>query len=436
MAYAPEQDQNQQQGQNPLAQPPTTSSAPGAGPGAVKGSTAPQATPTQPFQNLQAYLTANAPQISQQAGQISGNLANQYGQVQSDINQGKESFNQQIQSGYTAPNQDIINQAVSNPAQFAQNPENVKAFQSLYNDQYTGPANYETSSPYGALNAEVQNAVSQANAFKTPAGAQTYFQNQNPNATKGGNILDTVLLQGNPEAYQQILSAAKPFENLPGYLNQSVTDVNQNIQNAQNTAQQTAQGLQNQFVGQGGIIPTFQNELQNRVNQNEANREALNQEYQIRQQIQSELNPVLGNMPNSLTDYLSKNYFNLQPNQTPATLQNVSTPEDYQRAQALASLTGQPGILPTDASQAGTFNIPQFEQTGNKGQQESQIVKNYLNAFTTPGGQPITQQARNEPPNSQANQQLAKLNEMFPDTVQKSLGYYLNGQPVYFYDIR
>lgn len=269
MAFDPnQQDPNQQNQQNQTSdQIPTTSSAPGAGPapaGAGKG-TAPQATPAQPFQNLQAYLGANAPQVTDQANKIAGNLNNQYGQVKSAIDQGQTDFGKQVNGGYVQNNPNLVDQAASHPTDFVSNPDNVKAFQSLYNDTYTGPTNYESTGSYGDMSANVNKAMSDASLLGTNAGVQTYFQNQNPNATKGGSILDSVLLQGTPEAYSAIQNAAKPFANLNDYLNNATTVSDKNASDAAANAHQVATDAQNRFTGSGGVIPNFEKDFSDRL---------------------------------------------------------------------------------------------------------------------------------------------------------------------------
>jgi len=423
MAFDPnQQDPNQQNQQNPLlAQTmPMTSSAPGAGPAAApagKG-TAPQATPTQPFQNLSAYLSANAPQITQQANQIAGNLNDVYGQTKTGIDTGVKDFGNQVTAGYTAPNPDVVKNASENPSAFVSDPNNVKAFQSLYNDTYSGPANFESTGAYGDINANVNKAISQANLLNSPEGVQTYFQNNNPNATKGGNILDTVLLQGSPEAYTTVQNAAKPFSSLSDYLNQGVTASDQAAQTAQKTADQTAADVRNKFTGANGIIPTFQSGLDTRLastlsdaqsradrikkyfqdldstkglsslNWNTGNKSGAgltpedilsninNKDFEsmginpatdiegyntsARSLDPLVFNTRLGELNGSiLAPFNSSDYLQQQSPEATITRSNVATPDEYSEAAALQTLTGNDlssWLNPSNASQAGTFN--------------------------------------------------------------------------------
>lgn len=399
MAYDPNQEENKNQPQtSPLAAP-TSSSAP-SGPAPSGGKSAPQSTPAQPFQNLQAYLGANTPQVNQQASNIASNLGTQYGQVKSDIDTANTNFGNQVNSGYTPANTDLTGRAASNPSDFVTNPNDVTAFKQLYNDAYAGPENFETSDTYGNLNSQVNKAVNNANLVNSTGGLQTYFQGQNPNATKGGNILDTVLLQGTPEAYQTVKSAAQPFNTLPDYLSGAVNTADTGVQNAKDTAQGISQGLQNQFTGTGGVIPTFQQTLADELTgaRNTANtrlgdvRNALNgivnnvkigpghaiampsnvsdqalqdmgltrQQYTDIASKQNTLayrtDPQLGagNPVVTPTDLMT--YLTAQNPDVNITSANTPTSDEYAKDAALAQLTGGNPNL-TDVSQAGKANL-------------------------------------------------------------------------------
>lgn len=394
MAYDPaQQDPNQQQNQSATANPMTTSSAPGAGPGASTGKNAatPQSAPTQPFQNLQSYLTANTPQVNQQAQTISGNLNNQYGQVQSDINKATSEFGNQVKGGY-AQNEDVLNQAASNPSSFVSNPENMKAFQSLYNDTYSGPTNFEGSEPYGSLSKEISSATQNASNFNSLPGMQTYFQNQNPNATKGGNILDSVLLQGNPEAVSQVQNAAKPFANLNDYLNTATTQANQGVTDAQKAASDISANAQNRFTGE--VIPSFQNTINNQVIQNrtQAQQREDNAKAALELKNANDLNIIPGQEPKISDQTLSdlglgrdqlesmiaqRDFINNTGTQSPIDLAsylgltqqspeaqinaaNSASSNDYANAEALSKLTGQDlssFLNQADISKANTANL-------------------------------------------------------------------------------
>src|SRR5579864_7687242 len=186
MSFLPINEQNQQAPQGQTTNAPTSSgnvpaqtggsAGAGAGGGAAKGSMT--GTPTQfgsSASKLGDYLSANAPQIQNQANTVAQGLNTQYGQVGTDITNAANQFNQQVQGGYAAPNQDIVQQALANPTQFASNPSNVSAFQGQLNDTYTGPQNFESTTPYSNIQNEVNTAVQNAGFLNSPAGLKTYF---------------------------------------------------------------------------------------------------------------------------------------------------------------------------------------------------------------------------------------------------------------------
>ena len=373
MAFLPPEQQNQYapQGQTTGAgtnsAPPQTGGSAGAGSGASKagGEPSSQGTSTQfgsSSSKLGDYLTANAPQIGAQAQTVANGLNTQYGQVSGDINNAANQFGQQVSQGYAAPNQDLVNQAVSNPTQFAATPSNVSGFQGQLNDTYSGPTSYESTTPYGNIQGEVNSAVQNAGLLNTQAGLQNYLgQTSGGNQTQASNTLDALLLSGNPDAQKTVQTAANQFNQLTPQFQNSVTNADQSVQAAQQDAQNAAAYAQQQA---GNTTNQFNTQLQNELSgaqnaattYNQQQQAAYNQLTPIQQWLnayQGNSNVNIGNNP--LTQYL---------NQTPVnapTLAGVATSPQYQEAAALQQLLGtgyQSPLDQTAASQAGTYNTP------------------------------------------------------------------------------
>lgn len=377
MSFLPPEQQNQNapQGQTspiPGGATPMGGGSAGAATGAPKaGSSNPPpspsvATPNQfgsSASNLGAYLSANAPQIQNQANSVTQGLNNQYNQVNTDIGSAANQFGQQVQSGYTAPNQDVVNQATSNPTQFASDPNNVAAFQQQYNDTYSGPTSYESSQPYTAIQGEVNNAVQNAGLLNTQAGLQNYFAgNAGPNQTKATNTLDTLLLQGNPGAEAQIQEAANQFQQLNPAFQNSVTSANKGVTAAQQAAQQAQQYATNQI---NPVAQNFQTGLNTGVTNANIQRDAYNQALaQLQAQGTSLVAPI--NAVNEAAPSLGlTNYFQdipgMSPVINPATAANTASSGQYAEDAALAQLLGQnytPSLNQTNIGQAGTFQTP------------------------------------------------------------------------------
>lgn len=371
MAYAISPEDQQQQNQQPgtpgapgtaATQPVTTSAAPGAGPSGSKTPTgAPnQQAPAQPFTNLQSYLTANAPQVQQEANTVSGNLTNQYGQVQGDIANASNNFTGQVAAGFTPENPQIVGQATANPAQFVETPGNVAAFQSQINDAYTGPANFEGTAGYAPLNAEVTQDAANANLVNTPAGLQTYLEGSETNPTQGENLLDATLLGANPQAIQQVQQAASPFSQLPTYLSNAVTAEDALAGAAPGAAQQAATDAGTAITGTEN---TFNTNLANEVSQAEGQVNAANQTIG---QDQQALNPLEA----AYQAYLGGGGFGAGDIVSPLLSQasvampseaQIASASDYAENAALEQLMGtvySPQLSDANASQAGTFQAP------------------------------------------------------------------------------
>lgn len=393
MAYAVDQEE-QQKNQQPddsgsNALPVATSAAPGSGPTGAKTPTgaASQQAPAQPFTNLQTYLSANAPQVKQQADTISGNLTNQYGQIQSDIDQGVQDFGSDVASGYAAPNQQVVDTAAANPTEFVKDPNNVKAFQGQLNNKYTGPSNFESTSGYAGLNDKVTKAKENADLLKSPSGISTYLQGSGGNSTAGENTLDSALLQQSPEAIQQVRAAASPFSQLSDYLSGKVSTADQVAQAAPGAAKQAADYAAGKFTGAGGVVPKFAND----INTGAANAETSRNDYnksltdyltQIAPLLQqAHIYGGVGGDQNLGFDTVENPYSPSNQIVNPISAANYASADQYAEAMALQQLMGGNLNLPISedtSGQAGTApTVPGFSPIDLKG-----LAQEYANALT------------------------------------------------------
>jgi hypothetical protein len=390
MAFLPIEQQNQQAPTGTTSAgspPPQTGGSSGAGGAPQKTGTA-TGTPTQfgsSASKLGDYLSANAPQIQNQANQVVSGLNQQYGQVGQDINNAATQFGQSVSQGYAAPNQDVVNQATSNPTGFASDPNNVKAFQAQYNDTYTGPQNFESTTPYAGIQNEVSQAVQNAGLLNTTPGLQSYFQGKGgPNATQASNTLDALLLQGNPGAQQSIQNAAGQFGNLTNQFGQAIQTGDQSVQAAQQAAQQAQQYAQGQF---GNAVTGFNTNLQNELAAANTGNTAYNTQIDaLRSQLQSGQLPTQYGVDPGLQAFLTQymnpsvaplggaayNYVNALPSninpQVPQ-LGQVASAQDYATLAALNQLGGTPINSPLSAdtaNQAGTYKAPTIANLNNQ----------------------------------------------------------------------
>lgn len=390
MAYVPQIPEDEQnkfanKGQTTPYPVPTGGGAPTSGAGAPPG----QATSTQFGSNaskLSDYLKANQDQVKAFGNQVAGNLNTGYNSILDSMNQGFGNFNQQVNQGYAQPNQKLVDQAASNPSEFVKNQGNVDAFKSLYNNQYTGPNNFESSQPYANINDQVNQAVQNTGMLNTQSGLTSYLNNYlgGANKTQGMQNLDTLLLQRSPEARQAISNAAAPYKGLTNMLANKMQEADTNVANAKKSAQDNAASVQNQFIGQGGVIPSFQNDLNQRVSsaqqtaadrikavQDLLNNPTYDASSDSTKQALSDLGLTQGqyeqfrglNFPNTSTTTPQVNYNGYVTFQNPQAMLNagnVASADDYARAAALQQLTGQDmsGFLnPMNSNLAGIGNL-------------------------------------------------------------------------------
>jgi hypothetical protein len=457
MSYAPinpEENQQAPTGQTtnvPASQmPPQVSGSVGAGQtsGAPKGATS--GSPTQfgsSASKLGDYLSANAPQITSQANTIAGNLNQQYGNLSQGISDTANQFGQQVKGGYAQNNPDLINQALQNPETFVSNPENVKGFQSLYNDAYTGPTSFESTSPYSDIQNQVGQAVQQGNLLSSESGLQSYLQGQGSNPTKASSTLDALLMRGNPEAQQTIQNAAGQLGNLTGQFQTATQNADQAVLDAQNAAAAARDYARQQG---GTTANTFNTSLQNAAQQAEAARQAYNLNLAAEQSAantgrsnllnakQTDLQNLLGYASGHGYGDIDQKVLNLfSPStanydailgstmaNTPATLANTATTDQYARANALAQLLGGDYNNPLNQSligQAGTYQgpgeLPSLSKANQSAAGQQAYMQDLLGYLTGPaGGTPLGELSGNlgpipASPSAAAAQDLARYTQ-------------------------
>lgn len=388
---------------NPLSQLPPQGTQPTGGSagqgGSAGGTNAPGVgTSTQFGSNaskLSDYLSANAPQIQSEGNQIAGNLTSQFGQVQGDVNTAAGAFGNQVNAGYTPQNTDLVNQAAANPTQFVQNPQNVTDFQAQMNDAYTGPQNFESTSPYSQVQGEVNQAVQGAGLLNSPAGLSSYLQSNIPGQyTPGMSLLDTSLLQANPQASQAVTQAAAPFQGLPAYLTGMTSAADALVAPAQQQATQAKTQAQQALTGATApLVSSLNTELADATTgETNYNQQLSDIGAKISAGNYGQLTPaeqsLIGFNPNILP--LEQQYPSIFPTQAAAnpidfssfytpgkmadlpTPAGVVTPDQQAEYQALAQLSGTPpaGLnfsMPTTLSPYSLPNtVPQYnnEQAG------------------------------------------------------------------------
>lgn len=372
MAYVGNDQENQpgQTAPNPAAQPVTTST--GGGPAVSKTPTsnvsnqvAGTNAPAQPFQNISTYLSANAPQVGQEASTIAGGLNQQASDLGTATTNATGQFENQVNAATKNFTPDQAASFTANPAKFAENPSDVATFESLYNNvtPYTGPADFTSSQPYADLSTKAAGAANLGTSLKDFGGIQSYLQTLNPQSTAGTSALDTALLQGTPEAVAPINTAAATLAGTPANL--AVTAAQEDA--LAQAAQQGTQASANLATTTGqNAQSTLQKAIQDRIKAVTASQTSPNSPFNAilaglqTGQVPTEALATFGIDPAVYNAALKTGDLGAIVRSSPALMdiiqktlptgQNVATPQDVATAQAFQTLFGPQYLSPLTGS--------------------------------------------------------------------------------------
>lgn len=354
-------------------------------PGSPQGVTAaPTSSKAPPVQDLHAYLAANAPQAVQFGQKIANNLNTTAGKVTGDINAAQQDLSGQVAAQNIAPNQQLIESAANDPAQFVQDPSNLAAFAAQRDASYGGPESFE-STPYSQnLTNEVTNAKQQAPDINKPGGVIQLARGQEKNPTTGMSNLDALLLEQNAQALNPVRGAISKFGDLGNQLDTARTSTNASIQDAIKNDQAAKAGVQSRFLtGDNAVVPAWQKNLGTEVTNAQGQADTYNKSVDDVIAKENALKSILSPTEQSISDYNNQNYNPIQQNVSPnsklpainydlsqfskapdklgaATLPAVASQKDYDTEAALNKLLGTnlSDLNPADAGKAGSFKVP------------------------------------------------------------------------------
>jgi hypothetical protein len=390
MAYvsnmtADEDQKTPSQGAVPPAGGGAVQLAPSSGIGNV-GAAAPSAQPGQPgaggsFATLDKYLTANQGQAQPLADKLSQGIGQEYNTLSGQNASTLGGINQQVTNapGYTASNPATLAAEAANPVSFANDQGNVKQFQGLLTNTYSGPASAQATPEYTNQQSAINNAIAQGQQQTTTEAGRQQLLSQNeaaPSASVTG--LNSAILSQSPTALNQIESAYKPFSSLLTDLYSGAQDVNANIGKEQADAQQSSAAANKQIADQIGALNTGTNaDLAKATAARDAYNAAVAQNQNVWNPVNTQVNsldellagitqgqtPATGGattIANPLGQYVNAPFSANAP-----TLQTVATPQEYAQANAFQNLlaglnTGiaAPNLTPATAAQAGTYQAP------------------------------------------------------------------------------
>jgi hypothetical protein len=381
---------------------PSSAVAPaGGGAGSTPGS-APTPAAGGQFGSLNQYLTANQGQAAPLTGKLTSSVNQEYGNLDAANNAAIADINKQVTNapGYTASDPNTLASEAANPVSFSSDPNNVKQFQSLLNNTYSGPASAESQTGY----TDRQNAVNQAIATgtantTTEAGRQNLLTQNEATPTAGVTALNSAIISQDPNTLSSVENAYKPFNNLLTNLSTGAQGVDTTIGKEQTDAATSSKAASDAINSQIAALNTGVTGELTTAQQNAAAQNA---------QVKSDLaagtpSPadlqVLGitsDQWNALSaadkaaataQLVSSNQNQFQANSGTATMDptqfltqqdpnavfsaaNVATPAEYEKAKAFQTLlqgmsttAPTPILNQTTAAQAGTAptNLNQYD---------------------------------------------------------------------------
>lgn len=188
------------------------------------------------FASLNQYITANQGQAQPLADKITPGINQQYNDLDAGNNAAIASINNQVKSapGYVASDPNALSAESANPVSFANDPNNVKIFQSLLQDSYGGPASAESTNDYANQQTAVNNAIATGTANTTTEAGRSNLLAQNEAApTAGVTALNSAILTQDPNALSSVENAYAPFQNLVTNLNSGAQAADQTIASEQ-----------------------------------------------------------------------------------------------------------------------------------------------------------------------------------------------------------
>lgn len=334
------------------------SSSPTASP-----NTASSTTPGTPATNVSTYLQANQPQVQNYGSSITGQLNGQYGQALNDVNSAASNFNTSVNTGYTPVNSSVDQSVLSNPATVTSNPSSTQAFESQLSDAYSGPTQFETSSSYAPLEQEIATTQNSATPWTTFSGTESQFQGLG-DTTPGEQQLDATLIQQTPNVAQNIQTAASQASTLTPTINNVAATEDAAVQSAQANASEAQSGATTALnTAEQEEASQLGSELSSAQTAEGTYNSDVSTLQQAATQIQQQITAFLAANPQITAaniDPALAPWVGLQQANAP-TQSDVATAQDYSEEAALSELANgnySSLLSPTDASQAGTYTLP------------------------------------------------------------------------------
>lgn len=315
------------------------------------------------FTDISKYIDQNRGQSVNLGQQVSSNLSGQGNNAKSTLNQQQEVFNDQVSNSEVKLNQDVLNQAKTNPVNLVQDQNNLDQFKKMRDANYKGPTSFEGSD----FSKPVMDAFSRFSNSKdlsqTESGRMELIRemNQGKNSSKGNLMLDNLLLQSSDPAKQILDSTRNTYSDLDSRLQGVNADSKTRADQAKLNTTESANAVQSLLYGDTGLLPSFETDLNTRLEQ--VRKSATDKQNKITNDLgdnayslDEDLLGEFGIQDGSYSYGLDPSSYVNQANINNINRSNVASAEDYARSSALAQLAGlQQGVLnPEDINQAGS----------------------------------------------------------------------------------
>lgn len=263
------------------------------------------------------------------------------------------------------------------------NLNDLKTFLKMRDAQYNGPTSLETSQYYQPIQDKLNTAADTTANAQTEAGTgqlvQGIQQKQGVPVSKSANLLNTGLLRGDTNAQSILGNAITSNADLPGAFKTAETNSENRATTAGATTDATRQTIQNAFTGdnspQAQLQKSLTDKVQTAIGASNDQAQAIVAKLQTNQaptpeelqqmgvtqgqwdQLQDSImisNVNGGDGPPTTPD-LSQ-YLNVIDPSVNINAQNIATPADYAKYQALNTLMGTNNTFLNDPTQANTAN--------------------------------------------------------------------------------
>lgn len=367
------------------------------------------------FTNLQRYISENKSQGSDLANKVTGSLTEDANKVRGEITKAGEDFSARVGQNEIAKDDALVNRAAADPTNFVKNQQDLQSFLRQRDASYGGPRTLEETELDDNLGNRIGEAEQKVKDIDTEEGRLGLVRGAMKTQGTGKVALNQALLQGNPDAAATLQGAKTAFSGLRDYLGQVSGQAQTRAGEAETKATQARENVQNKFLGEGGVAPTFEQALAQKAAAGETQRGSFNanladitnklkagipiSQLSPAQRELIRLNPGTWNLLYSqqlpgLTQTNPGAYIQpLNPYQTAATRENTASADDFAKQAALKSLLAnyQGQLNPELAGQAGSFKLPTPEELPdfNNDAATRALYQNWLNLRTsTPTNSP------------------------------------------------